>query len=481
MKTESAATSFQPLSSIPRDKKTLDFILKKLTENSSPDRYQVLQELLEMHRTSVGFDPFALTKGRFKRFRSSEIRKVLVDLEQELSVITSSEEYLQYLEDSTRHQGLIEQYLNMVSLITAPPTKELNDQVDLFIAQLERENANELLLLFYKQAEKHFLGRTKDLEKVIDCYSSLLAKMEIRNNFLKCGLQSALLLQQALRSNTKQENLLLHFKNLTTILKEVTGKAERKDLLRQIINIGLCIDHRVKHITPYIKLINNEIVEITAGNTKQDIELLATATIYNVSADIQVRKKILDRLAETGKTIEDKQFLVYIKYGLAIIESEVGNYEGALLLLNEAEHLLYRNGFKNSSKKDWIEICILRFYLYVLSDKISNALFEDSAYDGVIQMLRDALSDHSSLNATINGLKGLKEFTRGDAQQAEYFISISLEEEKNLPLKYNHIIFRGILQSLKNNDKSLNKTVDELIALKEPFYSRVLSNLLDKA
>ena len=128
MKAEHADSAIQPLQSLPRDKKTLDFILKKLTENSSPERHEVLGELLEMHRTSAGFNPKILSKGRFKRFRSSEIRQVLTELEQALSVITASAEYRQHLEDAARHHGLIEQYSNMVSLLTAPPTKELNDR-----------------------------------------------------------------------------------------------------------------------------------------------------------------------------------------------------------------------------------------------------------------------------------------------------------------------------------------------------------------
>ena len=79
MKVESTAPVAQPLRFLPRDKKALDFILKKLTSNSSPSRHEMLAELLEMHRTCAGFDPLALSKGRFKRFRASEIKQVLAE------------------------------------------------------------------------------------------------------------------------------------------------------------------------------------------------------------------------------------------------------------------------------------------------------------------------------------------------------------------------------------------------------------------
>ena len=480
MKADNAASASQPFRSLPRDKKTLDFILKKLTENSSPDKFEVLAELLEMHRTSIGFNPLALTKGRLKRFRSAEIKNVLAEMEQKLGVITASIEYRQHLEEATRHQALLDQYSNMVSLLTAPPTKELNDQVDQFIAHLESEDALELLLSFYKQAENHFLSRSRDLEKIVDSYSSLLIRLQIRNNLILNGLQTALVLQQALRMNASQEKLLLHFNSLTVVYNNTTNEAEKVDVLHQIMRVGLCLDKRVKHLADYIKLIAFNIDDIKGEHDKTKIDLLTSAFIYDIKSETAIRINRLNALADKVKAFKDKQSLVNIKNGIALLEAEKNNFTEAIRILNEAEHLLYRNGFKNNAKKEWIEICILRFYIYVSSEKANSVIYDDAAYDSIIQVLRDAFTDHSSLNATISGLKGVKEYLKGNKTQARLLFSTSIEEEKNPPYRYNYLIFKSLLHSLSgsSNNKQLNKTMEELSALEEPFYTTVLTGLL---
>ena len=91
-----------PLCLLPRTKPALDFVLNKLSQHGSPDRFEILKEIFEMHRTSVGFNPYSLSKGRIKRFKSSELKAVLVQLEKEISEILLTDEYQLMIQSAER-------------------------------------------------------------------------------------------------------------------------------------------------------------------------------------------------------------------------------------------------------------------------------------------------------------------------------------------------------------------------------------------
>jgi|SRR6185436_1641228 len=87
---------------LPKDKSALDFIRQKLSLVSSPEQNEVIEELFEMHRTSTGFDPISLSKGRFKRIKANEFRHILSNINSELPLIVTSQEYKDYLQKQNR-------------------------------------------------------------------------------------------------------------------------------------------------------------------------------------------------------------------------------------------------------------------------------------------------------------------------------------------------------------------------------------------
>jgi hypothetical protein len=52
---------------LPKDKDVLEFIKQRLVDGNSPDRFEIISELFEMHRTSTGFDPMSLTKRQVQK------------------------------------------------------------------------------------------------------------------------------------------------------------------------------------------------------------------------------------------------------------------------------------------------------------------------------------------------------------------------------------------------------------------------------
>lgn len=104
----SPSDKFSNILNLPKDKSVLDYIKKRLAERSSLERFEVLNELFEMYRTSTGFDPLSLSKGRFKRIKASALKQILADINKEIPSITSSTEYQQYLHSHDRSSVLFE-------------------------------------------------------------------------------------------------------------------------------------------------------------------------------------------------------------------------------------------------------------------------------------------------------------------------------------------------------------------------------------
>src|SRR5258705_4640774 len=87
---------------LPKDKNALDYIRKKLALQSSPEQNEVVEELFEMHRTSTGFNPLSLSKGRFKRIKAKAFRQILEGINNELPNIIGSPEYGDYIQKQNR-------------------------------------------------------------------------------------------------------------------------------------------------------------------------------------------------------------------------------------------------------------------------------------------------------------------------------------------------------------------------------------------
>src|SRR6188768_2398665 len=93
---------------LPKDKSALDYIKRILSLKSSPEQNEVIGELFEMHRTSTGFDPLSLSKGRFKRIKAIAFRQILAYIDNEIPAIVSSAGYKDYLKKQNRSMIIFE-------------------------------------------------------------------------------------------------------------------------------------------------------------------------------------------------------------------------------------------------------------------------------------------------------------------------------------------------------------------------------------
>ena len=103
-----SSVEYAHILSLPKDKAALDFIKQKLFLSNSAEQMEVIEELFEMHRTSTGFDPLSLSKGRFKRIKVAEFRQILSYIDHELTVIIQSAEYKEFLQKQNRSSVIYE-------------------------------------------------------------------------------------------------------------------------------------------------------------------------------------------------------------------------------------------------------------------------------------------------------------------------------------------------------------------------------------
>ena len=96
-----SAISYSNLLRLPKDKSALDYLKQQLS-HGRPERNEVIEELFEMHRTSTGFDPMSLSKGRFKRIKAQAFRQILLSINDELPSIVDSPEYKEFLQKQNR-------------------------------------------------------------------------------------------------------------------------------------------------------------------------------------------------------------------------------------------------------------------------------------------------------------------------------------------------------------------------------------------
>lgn len=165
MKADSAVnTSFINLLNLPKSKALLDFIKQKLLLNSSSERQNVIEALLEMHRTSEGFDPASLCKSRISRVKTTEIKKYLIQLDGEAAAILESAEYKEFIH---KNDGAIRIYEKLEYIKTKMKTGDLTGmekQINELKEIITTTGDNDLLLALYKFFNSKQAGRTPDPE-----------------------------------------------------------------------------------------------------------------------------------------------------------------------------------------------------------------------------------------------------------------------------------------------------------------------------
>ncbi len=479
MKTSAPDNQAQGLRFLPRDRKTLDYILSKLAVNSSPERFDLLQELFEMHRTSIGFDPAILSKGRFKRFKAFEIRQVLAELEQELAVILSSDEFTPTTESNKSYKELFNQYLSHLELVTAPPSKSLNDQIDSFCRQLMQEGAYELLLSFYRQAYHHFSSRNVRIDQVITDYYHLTEALDYHNAFTLTGLQTVQIVADTYQGNTSQEELLLHLSTLKKLIQRAASPAGLYELKARAARIALLLERRTDIISELTHDIYTARKKRIMHNDELEAELVcATAYSYEIANEDKLEVFAIQSLNKSLSPLR----IIHTKLAEALVNASEDQITKAKIYINEAEHLLIRNSFKTVQMKNaWMEMQLLRFFIYMMEELRGVSSYEKAEYQIIIQAVKDISDDIRFARTVSEALYAILCCIKKETEMASTLISEWLEGNKTAGYLAGIMECVSELTSEKSAPKKLKAAFSNLEKMNEPFYSTVFNKVLKNA
>ncbi|MFI5217848.1 MAG: hypothetical protein ACHQNT_00050 [Bacteroidia bacterium] len=120
-----ASIEYDNILHLPKDKEVLDFIKQKLSDYYTPEQFEVIDKLFEIHRTSKGFDPVSFSKVRFKRIKSTAFRKILAEINHKIPDILSTSEYKEHLNKQDQSRAILEKLILIKSRI------EINDDENL--------------------------------------------------------------------------------------------------------------------------------------------------------------------------------------------------------------------------------------------------------------------------------------------------------------------------------------------------------------
>ncbi|CAN5515969.1 hypothetical protein BH11BAC2_BH11BAC2_07150 [soil metagenome] len=464
------------LHQLPKDKPVLDFVLSRLGNNSSPERFEIISNLLAMYRTSAGFDPMALSKGRMRRVKSAEFRKLLTEIDHELALILNSEEYRQLVAKQASFEPLFQTYTTLSESLAVYPPASMVHEVEQFEETLKRHEASELLLSFYRQHTNFFeeINQGEALQEFIKKFDHLTERNQQLNRQTRAEFLLASLEHYAFKGKLNYPHLEELMEELGILLTAEANRYTQFELLLKIIRAGRLSTTPARKLNSYLRFIAENINEITRLNAKWSPLILSSLALYFQEANEEVRQQWLttaDHESKENCREEERAAYRLIRTSIAC---ESGNWMQALKHLNEAEHLIHKVPGKSvPARNTWITLCEWRTLLLALV-QITKIDEVDTEQYRIHLTLAEDLSKHREDNSLISiQLKMINAFVNRDwetsLELAERIVNYR-KDHPDHPWKMMALVFVEIMKSSGKKDNSLAMT-EALSSLNEPFYS----------
>jgi hypothetical protein len=475
------------LKKLPKDKLVLDYVLQQLSENSSPEKFELISSFLDMYRTSPGFDPIALSKGRYKRVKSAEIKRLVGDLENDLGKILNSEIYKQLVAKHTNYSPLFQSYLNLSDeLNTNPPTTMLQD-VDMFETQLRGQEAHELLLSFYRQHHRFFedTRTAENPELFLQQYDHLVERCKQQSRHVRCGIVLKSLELQFIKGKAEKEKIAQLWEELGALLTLESNVFTKHELLLKIIRCGLLTETPSRNIEPYLIYAEKNYKDILQYNPEDAIMLYSTLAYHLHSASDENKIKWLQVAEHLGREQGQDELRSYFKLIRAVHASEHLDFELGLRLLNEAEHQVHRvPGRSMIARNTWIRICEFKILLYAYDQLSGKNTYGTEEFNILLRLIED-LGIHRHDNAVlVLELKGIQFFVFKNWPASLESFESALNYRKSSGENQYQLMDEFFIALIKNSDKNketLSDLISKLRALNAPFYSTALSVFLEHA
>ena len=474
-------TPFQ-LFRLPREKNVLDFVLRKLGEGASPERYELMESLLSMYRTSVGFDPFALSKGRFRRMKASDFKQMLHEIDAQIGVILSSDEYKLQLSAEPGLEPLFKEYVELSQGVVIHPALSLTTELEHLESAAGKADVPELSLLFYRN-HPGFLEEIfskEGPEAVLERFNKAADRQSQLQDQFKIGfelLQMELNATKGLREEAAAEKLLEVAGRLLTLEPQLRNRCM---LLICIARISVLTSTPARSISVYTDFIEEYLPQILLLRPDEGRRMLCLLATYHLRAGRTKRLSWLDQAEAEARKLELHDERPGFRFIRCMIETDEGNVEDALTALNDAEHLIYKASSRSlSARNNWVLLSEYRTLLFALKG-LSGETNMASQMSLLQQLAEDMGRHRHELSVMILEWKAMQSFLMGDMEDALDGFERARTYRKNTPLHPWMFVdrFYAALLSTAKKKPSAESVALELQQLGEPFYSAVIGQLM---
>lgn len=244
---------FSHLLELPRQKEIIDFVKEKLKDKNNKIKNEVVEELLEMYRTSTGFNPEVLTRIRFRRVKSVEWKSFLSQIDHDIEKIIDTPEYKSLIAKDKERTALYFSILELESLIKR---NDFNGFENLFVAiktRLAENREFELLLHLVRKAENIFSKQNspEKTERYLQEYRELVTCVNTVSELAMYNLKATVLLEETRQGINKRNELLELYKKLCDLYFRRSRQNDKFDSLILIIRIAHYLENDEEYLGPF--------------------------------------------------------------------------------------------------------------------------------------------------------------------------------------------------------------------------------------
>ena len=464
------------LSLLPKERVVLDFVLSKLVKGSSPERFELIAAVFNLHLTSAGFDPMALSKARFKRVKASEFRQALREIDAEVALIMQTEEYRQVLTRQTYLPDLFQQYLQLSSTVRQSGrinSKQFND----FATLLREKDASDLMLGFIRQHKNLFEASLaeEDIQELLKHYTLLLSDQQRSNEYVRGVFELRLNELLCLRGIRNTTDIQRNWDYFCAQVAEDESGIMQAEILEKVIRSGSLTAWPAKNLRNYLAYLSGKTEQFYFNQHAQRYILLTNLAQYYTEAGFDQRIAWLDDAEENAKKINGGHLRAPAKLLRAKLMSDQANYAEAIRYLDEAEYHIHRIQDKDLAvRHNWIEIARARIIVYTLSVFSQQLTFHPASFEAQLFLLNDIGRDRNDIKTMTAEMNGITLFLQKNWIAAyESFViagNLQKEEEEDHPSYSVSRFFCALLEKAAKPDHALLE-MRRLEAAREPWYS----------
>jgi len=477
--------AYSALLHLPKDKDILDYIWRKLSEGCGPEKSEMLEELLEMHRTSTGFDPLEISKGRMKRIKAAAYKKMLIEINVSLQALIHSPEYKELLRQHKNFDGVMTAFRWVHEKLEK---NIFNEEVAAEVSRLKKDLVQleeyELLLCLYRLChgffESPFAGQ--GVSDIIEEYNQVKVMAELYGEHTLTGLKTQMLVSEAEKGNRNNHALINLYDQLCKLLIRQSGTRAKYETLTRIIRVSAHLENRKHYMEPYLAYTQTHFEEIVHVLPASSRELNITLAVFLNREPMPVRMAYLNKAMEEADKDRSHADMALFKVIHAELCCDSQDYETALKMLDEADYIILKTNAPGLTEIK-LRAAQTRFYIYALLVLEGRKTIDAAVFEELIRMAGSSGSKRHDLKVIQLEMQGLYQFITGrfgDARNC-FIKCAKIRENKSYPVFYVIDTFFQELLRKTPDQQLLNLKMQHLDQIKETFYSSLWLRMLKGA